>query len=87
MTPWLQLEHLRCPATGGALEWMPANDLQSLREAVMAAMVVNRAGNLVTQPPDAVLVCRAAALAYPVYRGIPVLVPSEAIALGQVGSG
>lgn len=80
----LQLDRLRCPVTGGALEWLPDDELNRLREAVMAALVVNRAGDLVTGVPDAALVCRDAGWGYPVARGIPVLLPGEAIALGQL---
>lgn len=85
MPPQLQLDQLRCPQTGGELTWMSNERLKQLRQAVAAARVVNRGGDLVTQPPDAALLCPEAALAYPVVHGIPVLVPDEAIAMSQIG--
>lgn len=81
----LQLDHLRCPLAGCELHWMAGDQLQKLREAVADALIVSRGGDLVTQVPEAALVSAEARLAYPVVHGIPALVPSEAIELGQLG--
>lgn len=87
MLPHLQLDRLRCPVTGGVLEWLPADRLGQLQQAVLASAVVNRAGELVTRLPEGALVCHHAGLLYPVVHGIPALVPGEAIEWGQlVGS-
>ncbi len=75
----LQLDRLRCPISGGNLQWLPRALLEALREAVMATLAVNRAGELLTDIPEAALVCQASGWIYPVKRGIPVLLPGEAI--------
>lgn len=64
---------------------MEAARTEALRQAVAEARLVNRAGELVTQVPSAVLECADSGLAYPVLDGIAILVPGEAIALGQLG--
>ncbi len=84
MLPQLQLEQLRCPVTGGTLAWLADDRLQQLRRAIDEQWIVNRAGDLVTEMPDAALVCTNESLAYPVRNGIPALVPGVAIELGQL---
>lgn len=64
---------------------MDAPEADSFRQAVADARLVNRAGELVTREPTAVLECRESGLAYPVIDGIPALVPSEAVSLAQLG--
>ena len=84
MTHPVQIELLRCPATGGKLEWMEATQLLALRDAIDREALVSRGGELVTQQPESVLVCGEAGLGYMVLDGIPVLVPDQAISLGQL---
>lgn len=84
MLPRLELEQLRCPVTAGKLEWLGDERLAQLRAAVADELIVNRSGDLVTQPPAAALTSTDGSLAYPVRDGIPTLVPGEAIELGQL---
>lgn len=76
--------HLQCPATGGALQWMSPEELGRVRDAVADGLLVNRAGALVTDLPEAMLVCLPAGLGYVVESGIPVLIAEQAIALEQI---
>lgn len=84
MIPHLALSHLRCPTTGGVLEWMSSEQLSAVHREIAASSLVNRSGDLVTEEPSAMLVCKAARLAYPILRGIPLLTTGEAIDLGQL---
>lgn len=86
MPPSLQVEMLRCPVTGGRLQWLAADRFEQLQLAVRAEQLVNRAGELVTVAPESALHCAAADLAYPIVGGIPALVPGEAISLGQLAT-
>lgn len=67
------------------MEWLPSEQLHAVQREIAEASLVNRAGELVTARPDAMLVCRVARLAYPVQRGIPLLTAGEAIDLVQLG--
>ena len=84
MQPSFELKLLRCPVSGGVLEWMSADELRHYQLAVSAALLINRAGELVTEDLVAALVCRESGWMYPVAEGIAVLVPGEAIAIGQI---
>jgi len=79
--------NLQCPATAGELQWMPPEELENYRNAVLAGLLVNRAGELVTAAPEAMLVCPPAGLGYAVHGGIPVLIAEQAIALEQLDCG
>ena len=79
----LPLLLLRCPVSGGQLEWLADDKLVRLQRSVEAAAVVDRDGDLVTKVPEAAIVCPASGWVYPVQGGIPALVPGSAIAIGQ----
>ena len=83
MTHELPLPLLRCPVSGGELEWLSEGDLAQLQQAVAAAAVVDRDGDLVTEVPEAAILCPVSGLVYPVTAGIPALVPGAAISVGQ----
>lgn len=63
---------------------MPSEQLSAVHREIAESSLVNRSGDLVTEQPSAMLVCREARLAYPVLRGIPLLTTGEAIDLGQL---
>jgi uncharacterized protein YbaR (Trm112 family) len=79
-----QLKSLRCPVSGGRLEWMDADCLRRYQQAVAASAVVNRRGELVLGVPEAALVCADSGLVYACRDNIPVLIADEAVTLGQL---
>ncbi|WP_425395217.1 Trm112 family protein [Aeoliella sp.] len=83
MTHDLPLPLLRCPVSGGELEWLADDRLARLQQAVEASEVVDRDGDLVTDVPEAALLCETSGLVYPVLGGIPALVPGAAIDVDQ----
>ena len=83
MTHELPLQLLRCPVSGGELIWLAGDELARLQQAIAADVVVDRDGDLVTETPEAAILCPTSGLVYPVLGGIPALVPGAAIAVGQ----
>lgn len=79
----LPLQLLRCPVSGGELELLAGDQLAQLQQAVAAAAVVDRDGDLVTEVPEAAILCPTSGWVYPVQGGIPALVPGAAIAVEQ----
>ena len=72
---------LRCLETGTPLCTAEAALLARLNDAVEAGNLKNRLGDPVCRPLDGGLVNQDRSLLYPIYDGIPQLLPDEAIAL------
>ena len=75
------LEILCCPETRQTLALADPATLGDLHRRIAAGTLKNRGGTLVTEPIEAALVRRDRAWAYPVRRGVPLLLVQEGIPL------
>jgi len=78
------LDMLRCPHDHTPLAVADAELVERINRAVQAERVVNLGGQAVSRRLDGGLVRQAGDLVYPVFDGIPVLLPDEAIDVSQL---
>jgi uncharacterized protein YbaR (Trm112 family) len=72
---------LRCPETRQTLHLAEEAQLRELNARVAQGTLHNQAGRAVTRPLDAGLVRADAAICYPIFQGLPILLVEEGIAL------
>ncbi len=73
------LELIRCPVTHDPFRVASGRELAAINQRVAAGKVLNRSGQVVTQPLDAALVNRSGTLIAPVFGGIITLLADEMI--------
>ena len=76
---------LRCPVTHKGLSVAGRDTLARINAAIESGGVSNRDGAVVSQPLEEALVTDDEKLAYPVSKGIPVLLEGESISMDQLG--
>ena len=76
---------LRCPVTHKGLSVAGRDTLNRINAAIESGGVSNRDGAAVSQPLEEALVTDDEKLAYPVSKGIPVLLEGESISMDQLG--
>jgi uncharacterized protein YbaR (Trm112 family) len=70
---------IRCPESQSRLHRADESTLSAMNHAIETGSVVNRAGEVVTQPIQSGLVNEKRTLLYPIREGITVLVVDQAI--------
>ena len=75
------LAMLRCPETRSRLRRIGEEALGRLNGGIAARQIQNRAGQLVERPLEDGLIREDAAVAYPVWDGMPMLLVDEGIPL------
>lgn len=78
------LKILACPDNRMSLAVADKALLDKVNEAIGQGRIASRGGRLIEQPLQEALVREDHVLIYPIIDGIPVLLPDEAILLGQV---
>jgi uncharacterized protein YbaR (Trm112 family) len=78
------LKFLRCPNDLSPLVLADDELLQRLNRAIEMGHVMNLGGEPVLVPLEQALVSESSARLYPIVKQIPVMLPSEAISLGQL---
>ena len=73
---------LACPETHQPVAFADEDTVRQVNAAISAGTLKNRAGEAVTEPIETGLVREDGAYLYPVRDDIPVMLISEAIALG-----
>lgn len=76
------LQMLVCPATRKPLREVTADEIAALNARIAGGDVVNRAGQPVTATLEAGLQPDGEMFVYPIQDGIPILLTTEAIAMG-----
>lgn len=69
----------RCPESRSQLRAATSGELTALNDAINAGRMQNRAGEAVTEPIEGAYVRTEGDWAYPVRRGIPMLLIDEAL--------
>lgn len=77
---------LACPETRRPLRLAEPALLAAVNEAIAAGRVTNRAGQVIHEPVEELLVREDGAVAYPVREEIPVLLIDEGIPLEGLAS-
>lgn len=72
---------LACPETRQPLKPAEPDLLDAVNEAIAAGRATNRAGQVIREPVEELLVRQDGAVAYPVREEIPVLLVDEGIPL------
>ena len=75
---------LRCPVDMSPLALADDELLQRLNRAIEMGHVMNLGGDPVQRPLEQALVSGSSERLYPIVKQIPVMLPSEAILLGQL---
>ena len=83
MTPIDFLQILRCPESQQTLAHADAALLEKLNQRLAAGQLKNRAGQTIIEPLTEGLVRQDGNLLFPIYDGIPMLLISAAIPLGE----
>jgi uncharacterized protein YbaR (Trm112 family) len=78
------LSILACPENRTPLHRAGAKLVEQINQAIGQGSLKNKAGQIVAQPVDDLLVREDGVLAYPVLDDVPVLLIDEAIPLNQV---
>lgn len=73
------LADLRCPETKSPLREGTAAEVETLNTAIRGGSVKNRADKPVTDPVDGLLLSTGGAWAYPIRKGVPVLMIEESV--------
>ena len=77
------LQILTCPVTLKGVALAKDRQLEELNAAIKAGKVTNRSGDTLSDPLAEALISDDGKFAYPVADGIPVLIESQAIEVGQ----
>jgi uncharacterized protein YbaR (Trm112 family) len=75
------LKDLCCPETRQALEPASAERVAELNARIRAGQLRNRSGKPVEEPCEAALLREDGRVAYPVRRGLPILLIAEGLSL------
>jgi uncharacterized protein YbaR (Trm112 family) len=79
---WL-LPLIRCPITKQGLQLAPRSTMDSLRELAAQGLLRSKNGISVSEIPSQGLLNVDQSWLYPIRRGIPSLIPGDAISLNQ----